>query len=55
MEREACEICGVPSQFINSHAWKGGGTVVESNDPDHRMVLIECDNLDPRTISNSSF
>ncbi|OFW55916.1 MAG: hypothetical protein A2W01_05560 [Candidatus Solincola sediminis] len=47
MELEVCPECEVPIWFSSNHTWRGGGMVVESSDPDHRMVLIECDNLDP--------
>jgi hypothetical protein len=46
MEIEMCSECGVPLQYVDNHTWTGGGTVGESNDPDHRMVLIECANMD---------
>ncbi len=42
-----CPECGAPTQFINNHIWLGGGVIVQSSDQEHRMVLIECDNLDP--------
>jgi hypothetical protein len=47
MDIEVCRECEVPIQFSSNHIWLGGGTVVENNDQDHRIVLIECDNLDP--------
>jgi hypothetical protein len=47
MDIEVCPRCLVPIQFVNIHEWTGGGTIVQSNDPEHRMVLIECDNIDP--------
>ncbi|MBN2028555.1 MAG: hypothetical protein JW854_17520 [Actinobacteria bacterium] len=42
-----CPMCGVPSRCTDDHLWLGGGVIVQSNDREHRMVLIECDNLDP--------
>jgi hypothetical protein len=42
-----CPECTVPNQFIDSHLWLGGGTIVQSADREHRMVLLECANLDP--------
>ncbi len=47
MEIEVCPRCLVPTQFVNINEWAGGGTISQSNDPEHRMVLIECDNIDP--------
>jgi hypothetical protein len=47
MEIEVCPRCLVPTQFVYIHEWTGGGTIFQSNDPEHRMVLIECDNIDP--------
>ncbi len=42
-----CPECKVPGKFVDNHLWLGGGTVVQSTDQEHRMVLIECANLDP--------
>ncbi len=46
-EIERCATCGVPLQTVTNHTWLPGGIIVQSNDRDHRMVIIECDNLDP--------
>ena len=46
-EIERCPECGVPMQTVTAHAWLAGGIIVQSNDRDHRMVIIECENLDP--------
>jgi hypothetical protein len=46
-ETPLCPECGVPTQFINNHLWLNGGIVVQSGDQEHRMVMVECDNLDP--------
>lgn len=34
-------------QFVGNHLWLPGGVIVQSGDREHRMVLIECDYLDP--------
>jgi hypothetical protein len=44
---ERCPECNVPAQPVRDHLWLAGGVIVKSNDRDHRMVLIECENLDP--------
>ncbi len=46
-EIEKCSKCGAPSQLVNNHLWLAGGVIVQANDREHRMVLIESDNLDP--------
>lgn len=43
---EYCPSCGAPLLFVSNHRWMKGGVTVQSLDPDHRMVLIEVDNLD---------
>lgn len=42
-----CPRCGAPNQFVSNHLWLSGGVIVQSGDREHRMVLVECDNLDP--------
>jgi hypothetical protein len=44
---ELCAECKAPKQFVDTHLWLGGGTIVQSGDRKHRMVLVESDNLDP--------
>jgi hypothetical protein len=46
-EIERCPECQVPTQTTTNHVWLAGGIIVQSNDRDHRMVIIECENLDP--------
>lgn len=46
-EIERCAACGVPSRFVDNHLWLAGGVIVQVSDREHRMVLIESDNLDP--------
>ncbi len=40
-------MCGDPSKFLSNHLWLAGGVIVQASDREHRMVLIESDNLDP--------
>lgn len=46
-EIERCAACGAPSRFVDNHLWLAGGVIVQASDREHRMVLIESDNLDP--------
>lgn len=46
-EIERCPECHVPTQTVTNHAWLAGGIIVQSNNRTHRMVIIECENLDP--------
>jgi hypothetical protein len=46
-EIERCPECGVPLQTVNNHVWLTGGIIVQNNDREHRMVIMESDNLDP--------
>lgn len=46
-ELELCPCCDVPCNFVRNHSWLEGGVIVQSNDPEHRMVFIESENLDP--------
>lgn len=43
----ACSRCGVPELFNNSYTWLPSGVIVQKNAPDHRMVIMDCDNIDP--------
>ncbi|NPV58883.1 MAG: hypothetical protein HPY75_04375 [Actinobacteria bacterium] len=40
-----CRECGVPRRFAREHAWLKNGTIVQSKNPDHRMIFIELDNI----------
>ncbi len=46
IEFEICPECGVPRQFVDNHLWLENGTVVQSTDREHRMVLLDSGNLD---------
>ncbi len=46
-EIERCTACGVPTQTVTNHVWLDGGIIVQSINRDHRLVIIECENLDP--------
>ena len=41
-----CRSCGVPLMVGRGQLWKSDGTIVESRDPEHRMLFCESDNLD---------
>ncbi len=41
-----CTVCGVPLMVGKGQIWRSDGTIVESRDPDHRMLFCESDNLD---------
>ncbi|MDD3719421.1 MAG: hypothetical protein PHP28_12260 [Actinomycetota bacterium] len=40
-----CSECGVPRRFVKEHAWLGNGTIVQRENPDHRMIFIENENV----------
>ncbi|MDD3717404.1 MAG: hypothetical protein PHP28_01920 [Actinomycetota bacterium] len=40
-----CSACGVPRKITSTHRWLDNGTMVETNNPDHRMIFIESDNI----------
>ncbi len=40
-----CKVCGVPRRFVKEHAWLDNGTIVQRENPDHRMIFIENDNI----------
>lgn len=46
-EIPVCAECGVPFQFSERHVWLPGGFTAQATDREHRMVFVECDNLDP--------
>ncbi len=43
---ELCAACGVPSFVVNEILWLDSGVIVQRKDEGHRLVLIECENLD---------
>lgn len=43
---ELCPACGAPLLFVANHRWLDSGVTVQSLDPEHRMVLVETDNID---------
>ncbi len=47
MEMEFCRECGVPAYITSEFLWLDSGVIVQSRDPEHRIVFIECENLDP--------
>jgi hypothetical protein len=41
-----CGECGIPLGIARTHDWNPNGTITEKNDPRHRMLFFESDNLD---------
>jgi hypothetical protein len=42
---KVCPECGVPKRFVKEHAWLDDGTIVQRENPDHRMIFIENENI----------
>jgi hypothetical protein len=42
---KVCRICGAPKKLTRSHRWLDNGTIVEKNNPTHRLIFIENDNI----------
>ncbi len=40
-----CKECGVPRRFTKEHEWLNNGTIVQRENPEHRMIFIENDNV----------
>ncbi len=40
-----CPECGVPRSITKHNIWLSNGTILEDNDPNHRVVFIESDSL----------
>lgn len=43
----ACSRCGVPTLFNDSYLWLSSGVIVQRGDQGRRMVIMDCDNIDP--------
>jgi len=43
---ELCPECGVPRYITEELRWLDSGVIVQSRDEKHRVVFIECENLD---------
>lgn len=41
-----CKQCGAPKRLVREHRWLGNGTIVQRKNPNHRMIFIECENID---------
>jgi hypothetical protein len=41
-----CEECGVPMGIARNLSWNANGTITQRNDPMHRLIFFESDNLD---------
>ena len=42
-----CEECGVPRVITNEYIWMDNGDIVQKRDQRDRIILTECENLDP--------
>ena len=40
-----CRQCGAPKRLVREHRWLGNGTIVQRKNPHHRMIFIECENI----------
>lgn len=43
--KKLCRECGAPKRLIKEHRWLDNGTIVQSKNPDHRMVFLELENI----------
>lgn len=41
-----CGECGVPLGIARNLNWNANGTITQHDDPRHRLIFFECDNLD---------
>jgi hypothetical protein len=46
-ECNSCSECGAPEYITSEHLWLNSGVIVQNRDRKHRLVFIECENLDP--------
>lgn len=42
---QLCDTCGVSRRVARSLTWNSSGTISETRDPEHRMVLSDVDGL----------
>jgi hypothetical protein len=40
-----CPQCGAPERLVKEHRWLSNGTIVQRKNPHHRMIFIECENI----------
>jgi hypothetical protein len=43
--KKLCPACGVAKRVTKEHAWLNNGTIVQKENPDHRMIFIETENV----------
>lgn len=43
--KKLCTVCGVARRVNREHLWRDNGTIVQKENPDHRMLFIETENL----------
>ncbi len=44
-DKRLCKVCGTPRRLTAEHEWLGDGTIVQRENPDHRMIFIETENI----------
>jgi hypothetical protein len=45
LSNKQCRQCGAPKRLVREHRWLGNGTIVQRKNPHHRMIFIECENI----------
>ena len=45
-DNRKCKRCGAPKRLVREHRWLSNGTIVQRKNPHHRMIFIECENID---------
>lgn len=45
MNARVCLECGVPRRITREHTWLDNGTIVETKNPDRRMLFFESENI----------
>jgi hypothetical protein len=43
--KKLCPVCGVAKRVTKEHEWLDNGTIVQKENPDHRMIFIETENV----------
>jgi len=43
--RKLCSACGASLRIVREHRWLSDGTIVQTKNPEHRMIFIENENI----------
>ncbi len=43
--KSLCPECGASKRLVREHRWLSNGTIVQRKNPGHRMIFIECENI----------